>query len=137
MRSISRYIVMLLVVGLTYEGQAQHTIDEDPLVRQMMERFAERNKSRETVKAWRIQTAALSDRRSMENEKIRFENLFPHLRLEWIHDNPYYILKIRDAAYRDKVDALYLLHRIKRRYPSAILVLDDVKPEDLLNSRRL
>ena len=78
--------------------------------------------------------AAMTERRSMENEKVRFENLYPIYRLEWTYDNPYYLLKIRGRAYREKLDALHLLHQIKDRFPSAILVLDDVKRHDLLET---
>jgi len=88
------------------------------------------------VKAWRIQVLASGDRRKVESEKERFENIYPYYRLELVHDNPYYIIKIRDVAYREKIDALHLLHQIKRRYPAAILVLDDVKPQKLLTSER-
>lgn len=113
---------------------AQNEIIMSASVQQMLNTFAARNKGQETIKAWRIQVAAVSDRRDMENEKTRFENIYPDLRLEWIYDNPYYILKLRDAAFKEKLEAYNLLHRIKRRYPSALLVLDDVKPEKVLNN---
>ncbi|NND34525.1 MAG: SPOR domain-containing protein [Saprospiraceae bacterium] len=112
---------------------AQNVIIKSPELEHMLALYAQRNKNQETIKAWRIQVAALSDRREMEKEKIRFENIFPYYRLEWIHDNPYYILKIKDAVFKQKLDALTLLHRIKRRYPSALVILDDVKPDKILN----
>ena len=95
---------------------AQSVVVKSPEVERMLALYAQKNKSQETIKAWRIQIAALSDRREMESEKIRFENIFPYYRLEWIHDNPYYILKIKDAVFKQKLDALTLLHRVKRRY---------------------
>lgn len=103
-------------------------------LQQMLSTFAAKNKEQETIKAWRIQVAAVSDRREMESEKSRFENIFPDMELEWTYDNPYYLLKLREAAFKDKLAAYNLLHRIKRRYPSALLVLDDVKPEKVLNN---
>ena len=126
-------LIMWLKVG---DQHAQSSLNEDPDVSRMLQVYASLNKSRTTVKAWRIQVVASSDRRKVESEKQRFENIYPYLRLELVHDNPYYIIKIRDAAFREKIDALHLLHRIKRRYPAAILVLDDVKPEKLLTSER-
>ena len=131
----SFFALLLLVVSSSFLF-AQGTLQEDPDVTRMMEAFADLNKSRITVKAWRIQVLASSDRRRVENEKERFENIYPYYRLELVHDNPYYIIKIRDVAYREKIDALHLLHRIKRRYPAAILVLDDVKPQKLLTSEK-
>jgi hypothetical protein len=126
------FLFLILALGPGLYGQAQ--IDEPAAISRMLNAYAEKNKSQEKVKAWRIQVLATSDRRAIEKEKIRFENLYPYLRLEWIHDNPYYILKIKDVAYGRKMDALHLLHRIKDRYPSAILVLDDVLSVQLLNS---
>ena len=125
---------LCLVLTASVMGQAQNVINISPNVQQMLAVYAARNKSQATIRAWRIQVAALSDRREMENEKTRFENIFPYYKVEWFHDNPYYILKIRDAAFKEKLDALTLLHRIKRRYPSALVILDDVKPEKILNS---
>ena len=131
-----RFIAIFFTFGLfqlsSYCQQA--IINEPPAISRMLEAFAEKNKSQEKVKAWTIQVLARSDRRAVENEKVRFEKLYPYLKVEWIHDDPYYILKIRDVFFKEKMDALHLLHRIKRRYPSAILVLDDVRPEKLLNS---
>ena len=112
----------------------QDQIEEPASITRMLNAYTKKNKSQEKVKAWRIQVLATSDRRTIEKEKTRFENLYPHLRLEWVHDNPYYILKIKDIAFGRKMDALHLLHQIKNRYPSAILLLDDVHPEQLLNS---
>ena len=122
--------------GTLITVHAQGSLSEDPGVSRMLQEYANRHKSRSTVKAWRIQVAASSNRRRIESEKERFENIYPYYRLELVHDNPYYIIKIRDIAYREKIDALHLLHQIKRRYPSAILVLDDVKPQLLLTSEK-
>ncbi len=118
----------------TVAGFTQNSVTTTPQVDRLLSIYASKNKKKDKVKAWRIQIAALSDRRMMETEKTRFENIYPNIRLEWIHDNPYYILKIKDAVFKDKLDALRLLHRIKRRYQSAILVLDDVEPDEILNN---
>lgn len=126
------FLVLVFFVFSRVEAQSEVVIN--PTIQQMLSNFAAKNKAQETIRAWRIQVAALSDRREMENEKTRFENIYPYMELEWTYDNPYYILKLRDAAFKDKLTAYNLLHRIKQRYPSALLVLDDVKPEKVLNN---
>jgi len=131
---MSRVLFVTLFAISSLLVTAQSTVSKSPEVERMLDVFASRNKNQETIRAWRIQIAALSDRREMENEKTRFENLYPYMPLEWEFDNPYYILKLRDAAFKEKLKALNLLHRIKRRYPSALLVLDDVKREKILKS---
>ncbi len=131
-------LVMMTLLGVFWINAiwCQGSLNEDSGVSAMLKAYARLHKSKETVKAWRIQVLASSDRRHVEQEKERFENIYPYLRLDLVHDNPYYIIKLRDVAYREKMDALHLLHRIKRRYPAAILVLDDVKPEKLLSSEK-
>jgi len=129
-----RTCLCMLILSAPLLGRSQHSIQENASVERMLQVYAQKNKAQESVKAWRIQVAAMTERRSMENEKVRFENLYPYYRLEWTYDNPYYLLKIRGRAYQDKLDALHLLHQLKDRFPSAILVLDDVKREDLLET---
>ena len=129
-------LLCLMCTFLITELAAQGTLQEDSGVARMLRTYGELHKSKSTIKAWRIQIIASSDRRKVETEKNRFENIYPYLRLELVHDNPYYIIKLKDVAYREKIDALHLLHRIKRRYPAAILVLDDVKPQKLLTSEK-
>ncbi|MCB0686065.1 MAG: hypothetical protein KDC53_06060 [Saprospiraceae bacterium] len=131
---MSLKIAFALLIGMTWGTvlEAQNEVIMSPTIQKMLNTFATKNKSQATIKAWRIQVTAVSDRRDMENEKTRFENIFPNLRLEWTFDNPYYILKLRDAAFKEKLEAYNLLHRVKRRYPSALLVLDDVEPEKVL-----
>ena len=132
--ALIRCYLYALLLGTPLLGLSQHSIQEDASVERMLQVYAQKNKAQETVRAWRIQLAAMTERRSMENEKVRFENLYPYHRLEWTYDNPYYLLKIRGRAYEDKLDALHLLHQLKNRFPSAILILDDVKREDLLET---
>ncbi len=137
----SKYPPMIMGIRLLLSGiwllvipvmsWCQHTVHENPSVERMLHTYAQKNKAQEKVRAWRIQLAAMTERRSMENEKARFENIYPYYRLEWTFDNPYYILKLKGRAFREKLDALHILHRLKDRYPSAILVLDDVKRQDL------
>ncbi len=134
--SVRALLIFFTFLSMLTHVNAQGSLREDPDVTRMLDAFASMNKSRSTVKAWRIQVAAFSDRRKVESEKQRFENIYPYLSLELVHDNPYYIIKLRDVAYREKIDALHLLHRVKRRYPAAILVLDDVRPQKLLTSEK-
>lgn len=130
-----RYLFILLSLWGTAAAGAQNTLREPAEVSRMIEAFRTKYRVNATVKAWTIQVAASSDRREIERQKSRFENLFPQYQLEWIHDDPYYIIKLDDIAFTKKVDALSLLHRIKDRYSSsAILILEDVPRHQLLTS---
>ncbi len=123
--------VLMMLPWAVMSAQTEIVMEE--AVSTMLRSYAQRNKNQATVKAWRIQIGSMTDRRLMETEKTRFENLFPHLRVEWIFDNPYYLLRLRDVAYRDKLEILPLYQEIRRRYASALLIIDEVPMDKVIN----
>lgn len=132
---VKHSLLLGIAIGLSLHLHGQTTISEPSEIAQMIRAYTAKHKSIETTKAWTIQVAVSSDRRTVERERGRFARIFPQHRLQWVHDDPYYILKMKDIAFARKVDALHLLHQIKRRYTSsALLVLEDVPPEKLLQS---
>ncbi len=126
------FFVLALMGMFICDAMSQSVVNEEPALERMLEVYAQKNKSQAQVKAWRIQIGAMTDRREMEAELERFENVFPYYNLEWTYDNPYYLLKLKNRAYKYKLDALTILHELKDEYPSAIVILDDVPREDLL-----
>jgi len=126
------YVILNVVIFSCSFGQDQ--IIEPQAISRMMEAFKQRNMNVENVKAWRIQIEAFTDRRRMEEEKNRFERSFPFYSLEWEHDDPYYILKVKNMCFLRKLDALFVLNQIKSKYPQSILTIDHVTPDNLLNS---
>ncbi|MBX2815613.1 MAG: hypothetical protein KTR24_06440 [Saprospiraceae bacterium] len=128
-------LLQLAVWWLVVPSSGQSSIQEPAALSRMIQQYTFKNKEVTTTKAWTIQVAVSTDRREVERERGRFGRIFPQHRLEWVHDDPYYLLKMKDIAFVQKRDALHLLHEIKDRYrSSAILVLEDVPPEKLLQS---
>lgn len=135
MKQVIKISILLCLCGGLHVLQAQSAVREPAEITRMIEAFQAKFKSQETVKAWKIQIAASSDRREIERQKARFERLFPYYNLDWVHDNPYYILKMKDLAFARKIDALHLLHEIKNRHSfPAILILEDIERHKLLSS---
>ena len=113
--------------------QAQGVINEkaEPKVPDLMKRFTENNKSATTIKGWRIQILATTDRDKMETALRQFESLYPNIPVDWVHAKPYY--KIRAGAFTAKRDALQTLYILKPDYPTAYPVQDnEIKPLELL-----
>ncbi len=114
-------------------GFSQLTIQEktDPKVAQLMKAFVDKNKSTTTVAGWRIQIMATSDKQRMESELLRFQNLYPFVKADWVHAKPYF--KVRAGAFTSKRDAMRTLHLLQNDYPTAYPIQDnDIRPEELL-----
>jgi hypothetical protein len=119
------------MLGLASFAQGQIRENVDPMVSQLMQRYIDQNKSTPTLKGWRVQILATTDRQRMENAMAQFQALYPWVPSNWVHAKPYY--KIRAGAFLTKRDALRTLYLLKRDYPAAYPIQDnDIRPEELL-----
>lgn len=119
------------ILGLTGAVSAQSiNINEDAAVAQLMNRFVEINKSTVSVDGWRIQILATTDRYKMENAKQQFQFRYPNLVVNWVHEKPYY--KLRVGAFESKLDATRMLYILKQDYPGAYPAKDrNIRPQEL------
>ncbi|MDX1942868.1 MAG: SPOR domain-containing protein [Saprospiraceae bacterium] len=125
-------ILLLLAVGCTLALNAQNIqIKEEPVITQMMERFAEVNKSKTSVEGWRVQVLATPDRQKLESARQVFQYKYPNIPVDWVHANPWY--KLYAGAFPSKLEAIRLQYLLKRDYPSSYLVRDNtVRPAELI-----
>ncbi len=106
-------------------------IQEDPVISNMMSKFAEFNKQKKTTTGWRIQIASTTDRRQMDETVKNFERNFPDVPLTWIHAKPYY--QVRVGAFKNKIESLRMLNTVKVDYPTAYPVQDNtIKETDFI-----
>ncbi|MEM9917799.1 MAG: SPOR domain-containing protein [Bacteroidota bacterium] len=126
------FLCLLLVVATVSFSKAQAVVvKEDPQISRMMERMIEINRNQNQVEGWRIQILATTDRRKMEDAKSRFLANYPQLAVNWIHAKPFY--KLRAGAFTSRLDAIRLLHELKRDYPSAYPAKDNnIEPRELI-----
>ena len=127
-----KYIAVLIVLFLHSTSDSQVLIQSE--VQRLFDIFRQQNLEQGFVMGWKIQLLSHIDRREIESEKQEFERSFPGLRAEWHHDDPYYVLQIANLVYIRELDAQNMFHRIKDRFPSAILVLERLRPETFLKT---
>lgn len=112
-------------------AQGKVVINESPAVKRMFQNFVERERAQSTIRGWRIQIVSTDDRREMETTKSKFSNLYPGIPTAWKHVSPYYHVRI--GAYRTKNELMSFLVELKRDFPAAIAVMDDINKYDLIN----
>ena len=129
MKYLISILFFILVQNNTVFSQGI-SVSEEPGITALMNKYLSKNQVEESVKAWRIQIIATSDRREMQSTKAKFSNLYPHIDLDWKHVAPYY--KVAVGAWRDKLSCNAFLGEMKRNFPLAIPVVDNIRKEVLL-----
>lgn len=106
-------------------------INEDPVIRDLMEKYIEWEKEETEVAGWRIQIINTDDRRKMEKALSDFRHEFPEVEyVHWKQVSPYY--KVIIGAYETKLDVLAFLQDIKVYFSSAIPVIEKIDEQELL-----
>lgn len=129
MKHIISVLFFILTLGNAIWSQGI-SVSEEPGVTSLMNKYLAKNQVEETVKAYRIQIIATSDRREMQATKEKFSSLYPQIDLDWKHVAPYY--KVAVGAWRDKLSCNAFLGEMKRNFPLAIPVVDNIRKEVLL-----
>ncbi len=125
-------IVFILIISFSSLGTAftQVSINEDFPIDMMMRRFSDINNSNEFVQGWRIQIMAKTDRQAIEQEKEKFLEEFPGVAVDWTHSKPYY--RLRAGAFLTKLEAIKTMQEIKRKYPGAFPVKDNISKQEFV-----
>jgi hypothetical protein len=132
MKQLLIFPILYLACLLQGFAQAKVAVNSPFGVNQMVERYTEIQKTTPTVKGWRIQLLATTDRQEMESTLYRFQGLYPYIKVDWEHVQPYY--KIRAGAFQSKLEAYRILYLIKRDYPGAYPIIDPaIRPAEFLN----
>jgi len=112
--------------------QAQVLVTEEAAITELMEVYKSENNKTKFVRAWRIQILTTNDRREMEQGIKRFNLLYPHLDYSWEHNPPYY--QVRVGAYELKPDLEATLLELKRDFPAALPVQDEMEKKEILEN---
>lgn len=132
MRNLVIFIGLMLLAQIVSAQKV--SINEDPVISQMMKKFVEVNKQKKSVSGWRIQIYSTTDRRAMEETIKRFQQTYSYIPISWIHAKPYY--QVRVGAFKTKLESLRLLSLIKEEYPEAYPVSDNnIKQADLAGAK--
>ncbi len=129
---MNRAIIVILFLGFGHSVQAQVNIEEEAIVKETMQEYQRENLEKKIVRAWRIQIITTDDRREMDLANYKFQRLYPHIKYNWEHNAPYYQVKV--GAYEKREDLEAFLLEIKKEFPSAIPVQDDIEKKELIDS---
>lgn len=136
MTFFNKYIIAGLIVlmyMLTLESvscQSNIKVETSPSVTRLMARYVENAKAKDMFKVWRIQILSSSDRREMESTLATFRAVYPDMMSDWKHVSPNY--QVRAGYFESKNKLMPLLLEIKKSFPAATPVYDNVSKKALL-----
>lgn len=124
------FLIILLNFAITFNLLSGQVISESPEVSAMLKNYALSNKQTEFINGWRVQILATTDRLALENTKSQFQNNYPDIPLQVVHNRPYYHL--RAGAFYDKKEAILMKYFFRKSYPGAMEIADNKLTIDLL-----
>ncbi len=128
---ISGTLLIIFSALLTMSGQSGILVNASPSVNNMIDRFTANGKANENIKAWRIQIVTTDDRREMEQSMALFGSMYPGMNKDWKHVAPYY--QVRVGYFENKNKLMPLLLELKKHFPAATPVYDQVSKRALVN----
>jgi SPOR domain len=127
-----RIALFLLLLCVFLSAQAQEIqLNEDPRISAMVKSWTNYNRTAKRIAGWRVQVLSTTDRQQADLAKARVRSEYPNLPADWIHERPYY--KLRVGACRTKGEAMALLALLRLTYPTAYPAQDaNIHPRDFL-----
>ena len=128
-----KYICCTLLALAFTSAKAQIiTVNEDPNISRMMDLYTLKNKEGGAFEGWRIQLAATTDRKKIDDVESTFKSKYPDTHIEWVHVKPYY--KVRAGAFASRNGATQFLKSIKADFPDAYIVPDKIKATEVVGN---
>ena len=127
-----RYIFLFVLLCSTlgsFSLQGQVIIESEE-VSALIKSYALSNKQSNYINGWRIQIIATTDRLALENTKIKFQQSYPDIPFQVIHNRPYYHLRV--GAFFDKKEAVLMKYFFRKSYPGAMEILDNKLTLDMV-----
>ena len=122
-------LAVLCCAVVALRGQ-EVQINEETAVTRLMNAWTAANRVAPKVEGWRIQVMSGTDRQQVEEGRNRFRLRYPEVPADWVHEKPYY--KLRVGAFRSRQEALAFLENLGG-YPGAYPAKDPaIHPRDFL-----
>ncbi len=127
-----KFGILLILLMSGFAGRAQEMlIQADPDIEQLIQSWIWQNRTNPGIDGWRLQLLSSTDRSQAEDGKLQFLNLFPTIPADWVHEKPYY--KLRVGAFHSRQEALSFLQELKGYYSGAYPTRDpNIHPRDFL-----
>jgi hypothetical protein len=107
------------------QAQAGVKIVEETCVNAVMDLFIQKNQSIENLPGYRIQIYNGNSRDKMNYLQQKFKIAYPEIETYLVYQAPYF--KLRAGDFTERVEANKFLVTIRKDYPSAFLVTEEVK----------
>lgn len=132
---MKKLLVFLLVntfLGALSLTAQEVQINEDPAAGQMFQAWVRANRANPRIAGWRVQLMSTTDGQKIDEAKKRFRQLFPDVPADWVHERPYY--KLRVGAFHSRAEALaFIAATLRDSYPGAYPAQDEnIHPRDFL-----
>lgn len=126
-----KYFILWFAVFPAFAGAQEVQLNVDPAIEQLVKSWINRNRTHPRIEGWRLQVLSSTDRQKIEAERTRFLGLYPAIPAEWVHEKPYY--KLRVGAFHTRQEAMSFLAEIKDSYPGAYPAKDlNIHPRNFL-----
>lgn len=133
---MQRTFLALLMLFISFgammaQGLQNIQIKEDPAISNLMGQYIEGNRQKPYISGWRLQILATTDRPKLDETLNNFKVQYPFVPITWIHERPYYLLRV--GAYHSKLQAMSLQQLLRGAYPGSYLVQDNqISPIDFI-----
>lgn len=126
---ICTLLILLLARGIA--GAQDVQVNMDPAIEQLVRTWVAQNRANPRIDGWRIQIVSSTDRQRVDATKTQFLNQYPTMLADWVHEKPYY--KLRVGAFHTRQEAMSFLLQLKYTYPDAYPTRDpNIHPRDFL-----
>jgi len=125
------FLVFWACCAVRAQGLQHIQIVEDPAISTLLSQYTENNKQKPYIRGWRLQILATTDRPKLDEVLSNFKAQYPFVPVTWLHERPYYLLRV--GAYHTKLEAMRLQELVRGAYPGSYMVQDNqISPSDFI-----
>lgn len=125
-------ILSLLWLSLGSQASAQEIqLNEPTAVSQLLRDWTNNNRTKPGVQGWRVQVTASTDRVQVEDSRNRFRQAHPDVPADWIHEKPYY--KLRVGAFRTRQEAALFINTLTGLSGAFAVPDNAIHPRDFID----
>jgi hypothetical protein len=109
--------ILLLAAGAGGARAQEVQLNEPAAITALSRAWVDANRADPRISGWRVQVMASTDRQQVDDGRTRFRTYFPGVPADWIHEKPYY--KLRVGAFRTRMEALAFIGTLSDVFPGA------------------
>lgn len=99
-------------------------IVQDSLIKLLVQQNIINNEQKKTIPGFRVQIISSTNRKSVLELKMQFEQLHPDVKAYFLYQQPYFKLRVGD--FQTRINASQFLQIVLKDFDSAFIVPDDI-----------